>query len=94
MRAVHFCTISGDVLAAVIWLHGGHTEKRPGLHSYEIATSLDGKPATKIRMIVYASGCEIQTLVVPLADDAKSSRSSNANPSPVLRFQDKSCRAS
>src|SRR5580693_607171 len=32
--------------------HGGYTEQRPGLPSYEVPTSVDGKAANKIRMIV------------------------------------------
>jgi len=51
--------------------HGGYTELRPGLHSYEIAASVEGKAATEIRMIVYASGCEIQTFGLPLAQDSR-----------------------
>jgi len=51
--------------------YGGYTEQRAGLHSYEIAASVEGKPATEIRMMVYASGCELETFVVPLSDDSK-----------------------
>jgi hypothetical protein len=51
--------------------YSGYTKQRAGLDSYEIAASVDGKAATEIRMIVYASGCEIPTLVLPLADDSR-----------------------
>jgi len=50
---------------------GGYAEQRAGLRSYEVAASVDGKAASEIKMIVYASGCEIQTFVVPLADDSR-----------------------
>lgn len=50
---------------------GGYVKQGAGLHSYEIASSVEGKAAIEIRMIVYASGCEIQTFVVPLADDSR-----------------------
>ena len=50
--------------------YGGYTEQRAGLHSYEISASAEGKAATEIRMIVYASGCEIQTFVLALAQDS------------------------
>ena len=51
--------------------YGGYTEQQAGLHFYEIAASVEGKAAIEIRMIVYASGCEIQTFVLPLADDSR-----------------------
>jgi hypothetical protein len=62
--------------------HGGYTEQRFGLHSYEIAASVEGKAATEIRMIVYASGCEIQTFVVPLADDSRVKQEFECQPVP------------
>lgn len=64
--------------------HGGYTEQRPALHSYEIAASVEGKAATEIRMIVYASGCEIQTFVVPLADDSKVKEEFECQPVPSV----------
>ena len=48
--------------------YGGYTKQRPGLHSYEIFTSVEGKTASEIRMIVYASGCEIKTFVLPVTE--------------------------
>src|SRR5258707_12495426 len=48
---------------------GGYIKQGGGLHSYEIVSSVEGKAATAIRMIVYAAGCEIQTFVVPVAGD-------------------------
>src|SRR5713226_3651294 len=50
---------------------GGYTEQRAGLRSYEIAASVEGKAANEIRMMVYATGCEIHTFVVPLTDDSR-----------------------
>ena len=38
--------------------YGGYTEQRPNWHSYEIK---EVKAATKIKMLVYATGCKIQT---------------------------------
>jgi len=46
--------------------NGTYTEQRPGLHSYEISTVVEGKAASEIRMVVYASGCEINTFALPL----------------------------
>ncbi len=51
--------------------YGGYTEERAGLHSYTIVASVGGKAATELRMIVYASGCEIETFIVSLADDSR-----------------------
>jgi len=47
--------------------YGSYTARRTGVDSYEIPTIVEGKAATEIRMIVYASGCEIQRFVIPLA---------------------------
>jgi hypothetical protein len=60
--------------------HGGYTERRVGLHSYAIAASAEGKAATELRMIVYASGCEIQTFVIPLAEDSRVKREFECQP--------------
>ena len=51
--------------------YGAHTEKRAGLHSYEIPASVEGKAATEIKIIAYASGCEIQTFVLSLGRDSR-----------------------
>ncbi len=46
--------------------YGGYVKQQIGLHSYEIATSIEGKAATEIRLIAYAPGCAIQTFTLPL----------------------------
>ncbi len=43
--------------------YGGQAKQLPGLRSYEISASVDGKAATQIKVIVYASGCEIRTFI-------------------------------
>jgi hypothetical protein len=48
--------------------YGGYATQQTGVHSYEIPTVVGGKAATEIRMIVYASGCEIQQFVLPLTE--------------------------
>jgi hypothetical protein len=45
--------------------------QRTGVRSYEIPALVEGKAATEIRIIVYASGCEIQTFVISLAEDSR-----------------------
>jgi hypothetical protein len=46
------------------------TKQQPGLHSYQISSLVEGKPAREIRMIIYASGFEMKTLVLPLKEDS------------------------
>jgi hypothetical protein len=51
--------------------YGSHTKPTPGLQSYEIPASVEGKTASEIRMIVYAGGCEIKTFVLPLSEASR-----------------------
>jgi hypothetical protein len=51
--------------------YGGYATQRAGVHSYEIPALAEGKAATEVRMIVNASGCEIQTFVIPLTNDSR-----------------------
>jgi hypothetical protein len=51
--------------------YGAYVAQRTGVHSYEISTTVEGKAATEIRMIVYASGCEIQQFVIPLTEHSR-----------------------
>jgi hypothetical protein len=44
------------------WVH-----PRPGVSSYFISTAHKGRPATRIKAILYAPGCAIQTLDVPVS---------------------------
>jgi hypothetical protein len=48
--------------------YGSYTKPGPGLQAYDISASVEGKPASEIRIIVYAAGCEIKTFVLPLTD--------------------------
>jgi len=48
-----------------------YTEPRRDLRAYAIPASVEGKAATEIRTIVYATGCEIQTFVITLAEDSR-----------------------
>jgi hypothetical protein len=41
---------------------GGWIQPRPGVSSYFISTAHEGRPATRIKAILYAPGCAIQTL--------------------------------
>jgi hypothetical protein len=51
--------------------NGGYAAQQTGVHSYELPTMVEGKAATEIRMIVYASGCEIQQFVIPLPEHSR-----------------------
>ena len=65
---------------------GGYAAQRTGVHSYEIPTMLDGKAATEIRMIVYASGCEIQQFVIPLAEHSRVSQEFPCQPVETVKL--------
>jgi hypothetical protein len=51
--------------------YGSYTKPGPGLQAYDIPASVEGKPASEIRMIVYAAGCEIKTFVLPLTEASR-----------------------
>jgi len=69
--------------------HGGYTTDLAGVHSYEIPTTVDGKAATEIRMIVYASGCEIQQFVIPLAEDSRVNQEFPCQPVQTVKLSGK-----
>jgi hypothetical protein len=66
--------------------YGGYAAQRTGVHSYEIPTMVDGKAATEIRMIVYASGCEIQQFVIPLAEHSRVSQEFPCQPVETVKL--------
>ena len=66
--------------------YGGYTARRTGVDSYEIATTVEGKAATEIRMIVYASGCEIQQFVIPLAEHSRVSQEFPCQPVATVKL--------
>jgi hypothetical protein len=46
---------------------GGWLQPAPGVNSYVIDTAVHGHPASGIKAILYAPGCAIQTLDLPLS---------------------------
>lgn len=46
---------------------GGWIQPHPGLSSYTIRATVDGRPADGIRALIYAPGCAVQTLDLPLS---------------------------
>jgi len=47
---------------------GGWVQPRPGVSSYIIGTTREGQSATGIKAVLYAPGCAIQTLDIPLSN--------------------------
>jgi len=69
--------------------HSGYTTDRAGVHSYEIPTVVEGNAATEIRMIVYASGCEIQQFVIPLAEHSRVNQDFPCQPVQTVKLSGK-----
>ncbi len=46
---------------------GGWVRPRPGVSSYVLSTTREGRPATRIKALLYAPACAIQTLDLPLS---------------------------
>jgi hypothetical protein len=61
-ETVQIAFVLPDTLAE----YGSYGVLDPGLDSFKIDASVNGKWAREVRLIVYAAGCEIQTFVVPL----------------------------
>ncbi len=47
---------------------GGWVQPHAGVSSYIIGTTREGQSATRIKAVLYAPGCEIQTLDLPLSN--------------------------
>src|ERR1700745_3542449 len=54
--------------------YSGYAAQQFGVTSYRIPTAVDSMAATEIRVIVYASGCEIQQFVIALTEQSPVSR--------------------
>jgi hypothetical protein len=46
---------------------GGWVQPHPGVSSYFISTTHGGRPATRIKALLYAQGCAIETLDLPVS---------------------------
>jgi hypothetical protein len=66
--------------------YGGYAAQQFGASSYQIPTFVDGKAANEIRAIVYASGCEIQKVIIPLKDQSRLSREFACQQAETIRF--------
>jgi hypothetical protein len=47
--------------------YAGWVQPRPGVSSYFISTTYEGRPVTRIKALLYAQGCAIQTLDLPVS---------------------------
>lgn len=50
--------------------YGGYVKPQRDLHSYQIEASVEGRPAESIKVLVYATGCNFQTLELSLSRDS------------------------
>jgi len=66
--------------------YGGYTKQDPSVRSYEIAASVEGRAATQIKIIVYASGCEIRTFVLAVQQDSKLKEEFQCQAVPAVRL--------
>lgn len=46
--------------------YGGYVKQERGVHAYVVNTSYENKPATSLKAILYAPGCQIQTIALEL----------------------------
>jgi hypothetical protein len=60
----------GYVLGGRFGAHGDYVRPMADADSYSIPTSVEGKPAESIQMVVWAPGCETQTFTVTLRESA------------------------
>jgi len=67
--------------------YGGYTEQKPGLDSCEIASSVNEKAATGIKLVVYATDCEIQRFVLPLTNDSQIKQQFDCRPTPKINLE-------
>jgi hypothetical protein len=51
--------------------YGGYVDQKPDVDSYEIPSAVGGRPAKELKMIVLATGCDLETFDIPLSADAK-----------------------
>jgi hypothetical protein len=61
---------------------GGWVQPRPDVSSYLISTMREGRAATRIKALLYAPGCAIQTLDLPLSGSTNQKYSLTCRPLP------------
>jgi hypothetical protein len=62
----------------------GWVQPHPGVSSYFISTTHEGRPVTRIKALLYAPGCAIQTLDLPVSDSNNQAYSFICQPLPSV----------
>jgi hypothetical protein len=65
---------------------GGWVQPRAGVSSYFISTSHEGRPASGIKALLYAPGCGVQTLDLPVSDSNNQQYSFTCKPLSSVRI--------
>ncbi len=65
---------------------GGWVQPHPGVSSYFISTTRAGRPASRIKALLYAPGCAIQTLDLPVSGSNNQPYSFICRPLPNVRI--------
>jgi hypothetical protein len=73
-------------LIGPVGAYGSYTKPEPGLQTYDIPTSVEGKPASEIRMIVYVGGCEIKTFVLPVTAGSRVKQQFECQPAATVQL--------
>jgi len=71
---------------------GGWVQPRPGVYSYVISTTREGRPAGRIKALIYAPGCALQTLDMPLSGPSHQGYSFTCRPLPNIWISGKIIR--
>jgi hypothetical protein len=66
---------------------GGWVQPHPGVSAYWISTMREGQAATRIKALLYAPGCAIQTLDLPLSGTNNQKYSMTCQPLPNVTIQ-------
>jgi hypothetical protein len=66
--------------------YAGWVQPHPGVSSYFISTTYEGRPVIRIKALLYAPGCAIQTLDLPVSDSNNDGYSFICQPLPSVRI--------
>jgi hypothetical protein len=64
--------------------YGGWVQPHPGVSSYFISTTHEGRPVIRIKALLYAQGCAIQTLDLPVSGSNNQAYSFICQPLPSV----------
>src|SRR5579863_8002323 len=66
--------------------YAGWVQPHPGVSSYFISTTYQGRPVTRIKALLYAPGCAIETLDLPVSGSNNQPYSFVCRPLPSIRI--------